>query len=50
LLVDGFSGLMVSGTEIINIPNGTTGVILVLGVKQEGSGDREGFDNFRVYE
>jgi len=50
LLVNGSSDLSVSGTEIINVPNGTTNVRLTLGVKQEGAADRSGFDNFRVYE
>ena len=47
ILVDGFSDLTAKGTEVINIPNGTTTVGFKLILNQNGP-DNAGFDNFRI--
>ena len=48
-LISGNGNYSERGTKVINVPNGTTNVSLVLGIKQDGHDDRAGFDNFIVY-
>ena len=45
--IDGASGLSVSGTEVISIPNGTTTIGFEFKFRQNGP-DQAGFDNFRI--
>ncbi len=48
LLIDGSSNYSENGTVLINVPDGTNSVYIILSVKQNGGADYAGFDNFVV--